>query len=144
MRKALFVLLSVCAILALDLFVWTAHGADLHYQCGDYVNGKAVFANCGPAVKLPVQNVPAESDHQPPRFLPAVALYRDNRFIGIQVGTTFSYTCRAALDDTKSTLAKAIPAGAQVVGLCIPIPTYSVLDLTPSADVEKPAVDNTL
>lgn len=89
--------------------------------------------------------VPAASDHQPPRFLPAVVLYdKEDRFIAIEVGKTFSYSCKAALDDAQGTIEKATAAGRRLVGLCVPVPTYNAADLVPTADAPKPDKDNTL
>lgn len=89
--------------------------------------------------------VPAASDHQPPRFLPAVVLYdTDNRFITIEVGKTFAYSCKGALDDAQATIEKATAAGRRLVGLCIPVPTYSAADLVPAADPPKAPADNSL
>lgn len=87
---------------------------------------------------------PAASDHQPPRFLPAIALYRDDRFVALEVGKTFSYTCKEALADTQLTLERTVPVGVRAVGMCIPVPTYSAEDLTPAAAPPKPQPDNTL
>jgi hypothetical protein len=88
---------------------------------------------------------PAASDHQPPRFLPAVVLYdKDDRFMVIEVGKTFSYTCKGALDDAQATIAKAAAAGRRLVGLCVPVPTYNPADLMPAAEPPKPSADNTV
>ena len=88
--------------------------------------------------------IPAESDHQPPRFLPAVALYSpDGRFIALEVGKMFSYTCKAALDDARGSIEKATAVGRRLIGLCIPVPTYNVADLVPPPEPKKDA-DNTL
>jgi hypothetical protein len=88
---------------------------------------------------------PAASDHQPPRFLPAVALYINNRFQAVQVGKDFQFTCKAALDDTASAIAKAVengPPGTKAVGFCIPIPTYDPADLAEGqGQKEPPKVD---
>jgi len=82
---------------------------------------------------------PAVSDHQPPRFLPAVVLYdKDDHFLAIEVGKTFSYSCKAALGDAQGTIEKATAAGRRLVGLCIPVPTYSAADLVPATDLSKP------
>lgn len=81
---------------------------------------------------------PAASDHMPPRFLPGVAIYdADNMFLSLEVGTTFSYSCHDALEDTKTTIARAVARGRRLVGLCIPVPTYSVKDLLPAKDAPK-------
>lgn len=86
---------------------------------------------------------PAASDHQPPCFLPAVVLYdTDNRFIALEVGKTFSYACKGALDDAQATIEKATAAGRRLVGLCIPVPTYSAADLVPADDPPKAEPDN--
>lgn len=88
---------------------------------------------------------PAASDHQPPRFLPAIVAYDgDGRYLKLVVGSTFSYTCRGALDDAQASIEKATAAGRRLVGLCIPVPTYSAVDLVPAADPPKPAPDNEL
>lgn len=88
---------------------------------------------------------PAESDHQPPRFLPGIVLYDSaGHFIALQVGTTFSYTCKGALDDSQASIEKATAAGRRLIGLCIPVPTYNAADLVPSADPPKPSPDNAL
>lgn len=88
---------------------------------------------------------PAASDHQPPRFLPGIVLYdKDDRFMTIQVGTTFSFTCKAALDDAQASIEKATAAGRRLVGLCIPVPTYSAADLVPASDPPKAPADNSL
>lgn len=101
-----------------------------------------IFIRTSPAAEL---RQPAASDHQPPRFLPAVVLYdTDNRFQAIEVGKTFSYTCKAALDDAQATIEKATAAGRRLVGLCIPVPTYSPADLVPAADPPKAPADNSL
>lgn len=97
------------------------------------------------ATDIPATNpvfVPAASDHQPPRFLPAVALYRDRRFLALQVGKTFSLTCKAALDDTQTAIAKAIENGGPgilAVGLCVPVPTYDPKDLLDGAGEQEPS-----
>lgn len=85
--------------------------------------------------------IPAASDHQPPRFLPGVALYRDKRFMALQVGKTFSFTCKDALKDTQSAIAKAIENGGPnilAIGLCIPVPTYDPRDLTEGQGEQAP------
>ncbi len=94
--------------------------------------------------------IPAASDHQPPRFLPGVALYLSNRFVTLQVGKTFSFTCKDALADTQTAIANALengPPGTRAVGLCIPIPTYDPADLAEGAGEQAPPVkseDNSL
>jgi len=88
-----------------------------------------------------VASIPATSDHQPPRYLPAVALYINNRFQAVEVGKTFSFTCKDALDDTSSAIAKAVmngPPGTKAVGMCIPIPTYDPADLAEGAGQQEP------
>lgn len=88
---------------------------------------------------------PAASDHQPPRFLPAVVLYdAADHFQAIEVGKTFSYSCRDALKDAQATIEKATAAGRRLIGLCIPVPTYSPADLVPAADPSKSPTDNSL
>lgn len=85
---------------------------------------------------------PAESDHQPPRFLPAVVLYdKDGHFMAIEIGKTFSYTCKGALDDAQGSIEKATSAGRRLVGLCVPVPTYNAADLMPAME---PKPDNSL
>lgn len=97
------------------------------------------------AADVDQRQVPAASDHQPPRFLPAVILYdKDNRFIAIEVGKTFAYSCKGALDDAQATIEKATAAGRRLVGLCVPVPTYSAADLVPAADPPKAEPDNSL
>lgn len=86
----------------------------------------------------------------PPRFLPAVAVYKDKRFMGLVVGKTVHLSCRDALDATQSAIAKHFEAvdGSSAIGLCIPVPTYTVADLVPpelnKPEVKKPADDNTV
>src|SRR5579859_1790540 len=76
-----------------------------------------------PGLLVDSGHISAESDHQPPRFLPAVVLYDGNgRFIAIEVGKTFSYTCKDALGDAQSSIEKATAVGRRLVGLCIPVP----------------------
>lgn len=84
-----------------------------------------VAAICTVALSAPVA-----SDHQPPRFLPAVVLYdKDDRFVAIEVGKTFSFTCKGALDDAQGSIERAAAVGRRLVGLCIPVPTYAAADL---------------
>lgn len=87
---------------------------------------------------------PSMSDHQPPRFLPGIALYdHDGRFVAFEVGKTFGYSCKEALDDTQATLEHATTlSNHRAVGLCVPIPTYNAADLVPGAEPAKP--DTTL
>lgn len=88
----------------------------------------------------------------PHRFLPAVAVYKDKRFMGLVVGKTVHMTCRDALEATQSAIAKHFEAvdGSSAIGLCIPIATYSVADLMPPpalgapGEKVKPADDNTV
>lgn len=84
---------------------------------------------------------PAASDHQPPRFLPAVALYINRRFVKMEVGRLFQITCKDALDDTRTAIAKANengPPGTLAIGLCIPVPTYDPADLSEGAGQQEP------
>jgi hypothetical protein len=87
---------------------------------------------------------PAPADHQPPSFLPAIALYTvDGHFVALEVGKTFSFSCKEALADTQTTLAKATTLSShKAVGLCIPIPTYNAADLIPSKEPPKAPADN--
>lgn len=143
-RSMLFALVFAM-MLGCAVMYWgnPAHAAELRYQCADYAPyPHVVWHDCGAAVKI---GAPAASDHQPPRFLPAVVLYdKDNRFIAMEVGKKFSYTCKAALDDAQATIEKATAAGRRLVGLCIPVPTYSAADLVPAADPPKSSTDNSL
>lgn len=86
----------------------------------------------------------------PPRFLSALVTYDpQQRFVKFIAGRTFFLSCRDALADTQTAIAKAIelaPAGSRTIGLCIPIRTYSDLDLIPPSEPRtvEPATDNTV
>lgn len=82
----------------------------------------------------------------PPTFLSAVAMYApDGTFVKLEVGNDRFTSCRDALDDTMSAIARAsefAPPGARTIGQCIPIRTYAVRDLMPeqvAPTVSKPA-----
>lgn len=132
-------------VIFLAIKACSVHAAELHYQCADYAPyPHVVWHDCGAAIEID-QRQPAASDHQPPRFLPAVVLYdTSDRFIAMEIGKTFSYSCKAALDDAQATIEKATAAGRRLVGLCIPVPTYNPADLVPTADSPKAPADNSL
>lgn len=142
---AFSIVMIVCAFIGLIIGAVRAHAASptLRYQCGDYAPYPHVtWYDCGATVKVAT---PAASDHQPPRFLPAVVLYdTSDRYIALEVGKTFSYSCKAALDDAQATIEKATAAGRRLVGLCIPVPTYNPADLIPASDPPAPTADNSL
>jgi len=113
----------------------------MRYFAASFAVVLAISAIAATAQVTNTPYTPAASDHQPPRFLPGVALYRDKRFLALQVGKTFSLSCKEALDDTQSAIAKAIENGGPnilAIGLCIPVPTYSPADLLPGAGEQEP------
>lgn len=69
----------------------------------------------------------------PPTFLPGVLQYdAQGRYVGAAFGSTRFLTCKEALDDTQSAIAKANevnPQGWLAIGTCLPIPTRNELDL---------------
>lgn len=100
---------------------------------------------------VPIDTPPAAAATLPHLFLPAVAVYKDKRFLGLVVGKTIHLSCRDALDATQSAIAKHFEAvdGSTAIGLCIPVQAFSVADLIPPelakpGDKVKPADDNTV
>lgn len=69
----------------------------------------------------------------PPTYLSGIVAYDVNgRYASIHTSTARYVSCREALEDTASALAKAAeyaPKGAHSEGLCIPIHTYNILDV---------------
>lgn len=82
---------------------------------------------------VPIDTPPAGAVTLPHLFLPAVAVYKDKRFLGLVVGKTIHLSCRDALDATQSAIAKHFEAvdGSTAIGLCIPVQAFSVADLVP-------------
>lgn len=87
----------------------------------------------------------AKKPSLPPRYMSAVATYDTHlRFVALLTGKTFFLSCKEALEDTQTAIAKATelaPLGSRAVGMCLPIPTYSYDDLIPQPDDTKPAVE---
>lgn len=77
---------------------------------------------------------PTPNAGMPPTYLSGVATYAANgRFVKLLMGSTRFLTCRMALDDTETALAKAQemqPAGARSEGICIPLHTYNYADVS--------------
>lgn len=73
----------------------------------------------------------------PPTFLPGVVLYdAEGKFVRAELGSLRFFSCRDALDDTRSAVQKAMldaPEGARAIGICLPLHTYNVGDLVPAA-----------
>lgn len=131
MKRVSIFILSFWALIALVCWLNSAHaagaavGALLHQM---QTPPGTVILHAADDNGAPVTK-PAASDHQPPRFLSAVAVYRNNRFAGFSAGKTFFLSCREALEDTQTAVAKGTEKGLKVIGLCIPIPTYDPADL---------------
>lgn len=70
----------------------------------------------------------------PPTYLSGVVTYApDGRFAKLLMGATRFLSCRDALDDTESAIAKAQerqPPGARTEGVCFPLHTYNYDDVT--------------
>lgn len=115
-----------------------------------YLNGLIMQKIAAPAEGGDTTVPNKASQALPPRFLPGVAVYKDKRFMGLIVGKTVHFSCRDALDATQSAIAKHFEAvdGSSAIGLCIPVPTYTVADLVPPEltipKSTKPADDNTV
>lgn len=112
---------------AFEDFCWWA----LKY--GAAVFGFVVLGLIACAVAL-ADEPPAFAQHAlPPTYLSAIVTYdAHGRFVTLVTGSTRFTSCRDALDDTQSALAKHAeyaPKGSRAEGACIPLHTYSAEDL---------------
>lgn len=88
-----------------------------------------LLASCASVPKP--KNVPG-----PHVFYAGVALYLNKHPIGLAVSKDRFLSCRDALDDTRSIIAKVEEEGDSThsaIGVCIPIPVYDASDLVPQA-----------